>query len=72
MEAEKLIAQINMNMAEAKDNLLLTKIFQVDQANRRCAPEDIYKVDNLVMLFMANRRKEYASTGSGCSTKLFP
>jgi hypothetical protein len=72
MEVEKLIAQINTDVAEAKDNLLLAKIFQADQVNRRCAPEDVYKVDDLVMLSTANRRKEYVSTGSGRSAKLFP
>ena len=67
-----MIDQINTDIAEAKDNLMVVKIFQVDQANRKCGQEDEYKVNNLVMLSTANRRKEYASTGSGHSAKLFP
>ena len=68
----KLIDQINSDVAEAKDNLMLAKLFQADQANRRRGPEDAYKVDDMVMLSTTNRRKEYASTGSGRSAKLFP
>ena len=51
---------------------MLAKLFQADHANRRRAPEDVYKVNDLVMLSTANRQKEYASTGSGRSAKLFP
>jgi len=72
VDAAKLIDQLSMDVAEAWDNLMLAKVFQADQANRRCALEDAYKVDELVMLSTANRRKEYASTGSGWSAKLFP
>ena len=72
VKAVELIDRISTDVAEAKDNLMLTKVFQADQANRRRAPEDAYKVDDLVMLSTANRRKEYASTGSGRSAKLFP
>ena len=64
--------QINTDVAEAKDNLMLAKIFQADQANRKRGPEDVYKKDDLVMLSTANRRKEYATAGSGRSAKLFP
>ena len=66
------IERIQADVAEAKDNLMLAKLFQADHANRRRAPEDVYKVNDLVMLSTANRRKEYASTGSGRSAKLFP
>ena len=72
VDALKLIDRINMDVAEAKDNLLLAKLFQADQANRKRGPEDVYKVGDMVMLSTANRRKEYAATGSGRSAKLFP
>ena len=71
-DAVKLMERMQMDVAEAKDNLMLAKIFQADQANRKRAPEDAYQVNDLVLLSTANRRKEYASTGSGCSAKLFP
>ena len=72
MDVVKIIDQIHTDVAEAKDNLLLAKVFQADQANKKRGPEDVYKVNDLVMLSTANRRKEYASTGSGRSAKLFP
>ena len=70
--AAKLIEQINLDVAEAKDNLMLAKIFQADQANRKRGPEDVYCQGDLVMLSTANQRKDYASTGSGRNAKLFP
>ena len=72
IDAVKLIDRMHADVAEAKVNLLLAKIFQADQANRRRGPEDEYQVNEMVMLSTANRRKEYASTGSGRSAKLFP
>ena len=72
VDAAKLIEQINLDVAEAKDNLMLTKIFQTDQANRKRRLEDIYCQGDLVMLSTANQRKEYTSTRSRQSAKLFP
>ena len=71
-DVRELIQRVNTDVAEAKDNLLLAKIFQADQANRRRGPEEVYKVDDLVMLSTANRRRDYAMAGSGRSAKLFP
>ena len=71
-EAQELIERVNTDMAEAKDNLMLAKVFQADQVNRKCRLEDAFAVNDLVMLSTANRRKDYASTGSGRSVKLFP
>ena len=72
VDVAALMDQINADVAEAKDNLMLAKVFQADHANRVRAQEDIYKVGDLVMLSTANRWKEYASTGDGRSAKLFP
>ena len=72
MDAVKLIERIHTDVAEAKDNLMLAKIFQADQANKKRGPEEIYKVNDLVLLSTANRRKEYAAVGSGRVAKLFP
>jgi hypothetical protein len=71
-DVHKLIDQINTDVAEAKDNLMLAKIFQADHANRKHGPEGVYKENDLVMLSTANRRKDYAMAGSGRSAKLFP
>jgi hypothetical protein len=72
MGVVKMIDQIHTDVAEAKDNLMLAKIFQADQANRKRRPEDVYQVDDLVLLSTANRRRNYAMAGSGRSAKLFP
>ena len=71
VDAVKVVDRINLDVAEAKDNLMIAKIFQADQANRKRGPEDSYSVDDMVMLSTANRRKDYAAPGSGRSAKLF-
>ena len=71
LDTVRVLDQIGTDMVEAKDNLMLAKVFQADHANRRCGSEDAYKMDDLVMLPTANRRKDYASTGSGWSVKFF-
>ena len=71
MDAMRLLDQISVDVVEAKDNLMLTKVFQADHAHRRHGSEDEYKTDDLVMLSTANRRKDYVSKGSGQSAKLF-
>lgn len=68
----KLIEWIHTNVVEAKDNLMLAKVFQVDQANKRQGPEEIYKVNDLVLQLTASWRKEYMAAGSGHITKLLP
>jgi hypothetical protein len=72
MDVHKLIDQINTDVAKAKDNLMLGKIFQADHANRKRGLEDVYKENDLVMLSTSNRRKDYAMAGSRHSAKLFP
>ena len=72
VDVVQLIDRVNSDVAEAKDNLMLAKIFQADHANRKRGPEDIYAIDDLVLLSTSNRRREYASPGSGRSAKLFP
>ena len=70
--ARQVLDRIQLDVQEAKDNLMLAKIFQADQANRHRAQEDVYKVGDKVMLSTANRRKEYAPSSSGRVTKFFP
>ena len=41
-DAVKLMERMEMDLAKAKDNLMLAKIFQADQANRKWAPKDAY------------------------------
>lgn len=57
MDTIRLIKQIHVDVVEAKDNLMLAKVFQSDQVNKKIGPEEVYKVKKLAMLSMANRRK---------------
>ena len=54
VDVTKILDQMVADMAEAKDNLMLAKIFQADQANRKRSPDDVYQVNDMVMLSMAN------------------
>ena len=47
------------DVAEAQDNLLLTKITQAHHASSTWAPEHVYKAGDFVMLSTANCRHEY-------------
>ena len=51
----QLIDQINSDIAKARDNLILVKVFQADQANRKWGPEDTYAVGELVLLSTSNQ-----------------
>jgi len=65
VDAAKVVDQIKADVAEAKDNLLLAKLFQADHSNRRRSPEDVYNVNDMVMLSTANRRREERITELG-------
>ena len=70
--ARQVLDRIKLDVREAKDNLMLAKVFQADQANRYRGQEDTFKVGEKVMLSTSNRRKEYAPPGSGQVTKFLP
>ena len=72
MDIVKVIDQIETDLAKAKDNLMLEKIFQADHANRKWRMKDVHKKNDLVMLSTANRRKDYMTPGSRWSAKLSP
>ena len=52
----ELLQQIQLNVGDAKDNLLLAKISQAYQANATRSPEIDLQVDEYVMLSMLHRR----------------
>ena len=60
------------DVAQARDNLLLTKITQVFHVSATRPPDPMYKNDNLVMLSTVNRHHEYKKKGEKCSAKFFP
>jgi hypothetical protein len=70
--ARALIEQIQLDVSEAKDNLMLAKIAQSHHANKKRADEIAFNVGDKVMLSMKHRRKEYAKKGEKRSAKFFP
>jgi hypothetical protein len=54
--ANILIQQLKDDIAEARDNLLLTKVTQAHYANTTWGPDPQYKEGDLVMLLTTNQR----------------
>ena len=59
-------------MANAKDNLLLTKVAQAHYVKPSCADKIVYKVGDKVMLSTFHRRQEYKQSGKKRVVKFFP
>jgi hypothetical protein len=59
VDARDIIACLELDVKEAQDNLLATKIHQAYHANEHWAPEVTYKEGDLVMLSTENRRCNY-------------
>ena len=49
LDALRLIGHIEADVAEAKDNILLAKVFQVDQDNKQRGQKDAYNLDDPVI-----------------------
>ncbi|KAF7302341.1 Reverse transcriptase-RNase H-integrase [Mycena chlorophos] len=61
--AEKLLALLHDDIAEARDNLLLAKASQAHQANKTRLPTPNYKVGDRVSLATRKRRKHFLASG---------
>ena len=70
--ATLVIQRLTDDVAEAQDNLLLTKITQAHYASSARAPEHKYVPGDLVMLSTTNRRHKYKKKGEKRSAKFFP
>jgi len=66
------IQQLTNDVAEARDNLLLTKITQTFHANASRGTDPNYKPGDLVMLSTKHRRHEYKKKGERRTAKFFP
>jgi hypothetical protein len=71
-DGKQIISQINLDVEEAKDNLLQAKIFQAHYANKHRAPELEYAIGDKVMLSTLHRRNEYKKKGEKHVAKFFP
>ena len=72
LDARKIIAQLELDVKEAQDNLLAAKIRQAYHANEHQGPEIIYKEGDLVMLSTENRRHNYKCKDKKRVTKFMP
>jgi hypothetical protein len=70
--ASDIIRRLTDDVAEARDNLLLTKITQAYHTSASRAPDPMYNKGDMVMLSTANRRHEYKKKGEKRSAKFFP
>ena len=70
--AIKTVQKLADDVAEAHDNLLLTKITQSHNSDAHRAPDPAYKVGDLVMLSTKHRRHEYKKKGERRAAKFFP
>ena len=69
---EEVISWINLDVSEARDNLIAAKAFQAHYANKSRCPEVVYAVGDCVMLSTFHRRREYRKKGDKRATKFFP
>jgi hypothetical protein len=70
--AEHIIQRLSDDVAEARDNLLLTKITQAHHADTSHGRDPAYGVGDMVMLSTKHRRHEYKKKGEKRAAKFFP
>ena len=63
LNARKMVEIINTNVADARDNLMLSKLCQSAHANNSRSKAIPYKLGDMVMLSTLNRRREYKKIG---------
>lgn len=70
--ARALLDRIANDTAEARDNLLMAKVAQAHFANRHRGAEEVFTIDDTVMLTTFNRRREYRTKGDDRVAKFLP
>jgi hypothetical protein len=70
--AHNIITCVTLDVQEAQDNLTAAKICQAYHTNKHRAPEDVYKVGDLVMLSTENHRRNYKCKGKTRVAKFMP
>ena len=72
MDARQVIEDIQVDVADARDNLMLAKITQSHSANPHRQPDFPYNVGDKVMLSTMNRRRDYKTKGKQRASKFMP
>lgn len=70
--AKHIIEKIELDVAEAKDNLLMAKVTQAHAANSRRGKDDIFKEGDRVMLSTLHHRQQYKSRHEKRVAKFLP
>ena len=72
IDAQQIIARLDLDVKEAQDNLLAAKIYQAYHANEHRAPKVQYKEGDLVMLSTENQQCNYKQKDKKRITKFMP
>ena len=62
VSAREVIQRVRMDVADARDNLLVAKISQAHHANESRVDLFLYKVGDWIMLSTLNRRRKYKNS----------
>ena len=72
ISARQIIENLQIDVADARDNLMLAKITQSHFANPKRFNAPLYQIGDKVMLSTLNRRKDYKLKGQHRASKFFP
>ena len=72
VSAREVIQQVHMDVADARDNLLVAKISQAHHANESWVDLFPYKVGDWIMLSTLNRHREYKNSDDKRVAKFMP
>jgi hypothetical protein len=71
-DAKAMIERVQLDVNEAKDNLLTAKVTQAHHANAHRGKDDVFTVGDRVMLSTLHRRRQYTSKHEKRVAKFFP
>jgi RNase H-like domain found in reverse transcriptase/Integrase zinc binding domain/Reverse transcriptase (RNA-dependent DNA polymerase) len=72
IDARHIIEDLQIDVADARDNLMLAKISQAHFANPNRAPDFPFKTGQKIMLNTLNRRRDYKTKGQKRAAKFMP
>ena len=72
ISAREIIENLQNDVADARDNLILAKIFQSYFANPKRAIDPVFKIGDKVMLNTLHCQKDYKSKGQHRASKFMP
>jgi hypothetical protein len=70
--AREIANRVHLDVAEARDNLIVAKIAQSHYANASRSDDPDYKTGDKILLSTLNRRRDYRATGENRVAKFMP